>query len=158
MAKKKTTSAVPKKPRLKAIADQLWSFAVRSDWNWKCAVCGNGPVEAHHVIKRQHQTTRFTTRNGIALCSLHHKWGRDICAHGDPAKWVLWLEEHQPELHRWYIETTKNGEYKRFDGTTNAVYFCDTIRRLKQYVPDDDYVRIVGVKFSQWLENRNEVD
>ena len=155
--RKRTSKDVPAKGRLRAIADQLWSIGVRTDWNWQCAVCGSMPVEAHHVIKRQHETHRYNIRNGIALCTTHHKYGRDVCAHGDPAEWMLWLEDNQPELHRWYVETTKNGEYKRFDGTTNAIYLCDTIRRLKQYVPDD-YVRIVGVKFSQWLENRNEVD
>jgi hypothetical protein len=73
--------------------------------------------------------------------------------HQNAAGWLLWLDEHHQPSHRWYTETVSNGEHRRFDGTTNAQYFCEVIRSLEQYVDEDDYQRIVGVRFSQWLES-----
>ena len=46
--RKRTNSKTPAKGRLRDCADQLWSLAVRDDWNNRCAVCGFGKCEAHH--------------------------------------------------------------------------------------------------------------
>ena len=129
------------------MADQLWSLAVRADWNWRCAVCRNGTVEAHHLIPREKQATRYDLRNGIALCVHHHVWDPDVAPHANAAGWMEWLFDHQLEVQRWYIENKR----KPFNGTTNPLYYCDVIRGLKQYVDEDDYIRIVGQKFGAWL-------
>ena len=138
------------------MCDRLWSFAARSDWNWKCAACGYGTVEAHHLIPRQHQLTRYDLRNAICLCARHHQFDPDMAPHQNAAGFMLWLSQKYPALHKWLTETVADGSYRRFEGTTNAQFYMDTIRRLKQYVPDDDYVRIVGQKFSQWLEQQGD--
>lgn len=150
--RKRTSKDVPAKGRLRDIADRLWSFAVRSDWNWKCAVCGHGKVEAHHVICRQHARTRYMLRNGLSLCSTHHQFDADVSPHQNAAGFLLWLSDTYPELHQWYTETVERNQHKVFMVTTNATYYCDVIRNLKQYVSDEDYERIVGIKFSRWLE------
>ena len=148
--RKRTNSKVPAKGRLRELADQLWSLAIRDDWAGKCAVCGSRKCEAHHLIPRQKQATRYDLRNGIALCAMHHQFDADISPHQNAAGWLEWLADQCPFRHRWYTE------YKRkpFTGTTNAIYYCDVIRRLKQYVDEDDYTRIVGQKFGAWLEEQ----
>ena len=149
--RKRTNANVPAKGVIRGKADRLWSLAVRNDWAGKCAVCGARKCVAHHLIPRQHESTRYDLRNGIALCASHHIFDNDTAPHKNAAGWLLWLSEHHEELHRWYTETVADGEYRRFDGTTTAQYFCEVIRSLEEYVDEEDYTRIVGVKFSRWL-------
>jgi len=132
------------------MADRLWSKAIVEDWGHRCPVCGSWKVEAHHLIPRQKQATRYDLRNGIALCARHHQFDPDISPHQNAAGWMEWLADHCPFRHPWYTE------YKQepFTGTTNADYYCGVIRRLKQYVDEDDYTRIVGQKFGAWLEEQ----
>lgn len=150
--RKRTNKNVPAKGRLRDMADELWALAVYADWNHKCAVCGHGKLNAHHCIPRGHEATRYSLRNGIALCPPHHQFNNDLSPHVNAAGWMLWLAEHQPSLHRWYVETTDSGEYRAFKGTTTSLYFRNVIRELKQYVDPEKYTEIVGVKFSGWLE------
>ena len=86
--RKRTSKNVPAKGRLKEIAAQLWSLAVRADWANKCAVCGYGKTEAHHLIPRQHEATRYNIRNGIALCASHHQFDKDVSPHQNAAGWL----------------------------------------------------------------------
>jgi hypothetical protein len=66
--------------------------------------------------------------------------------------WEQWLKEHWPGVHHWYTETEDSGDHRRFDRTKNAAYYCDVIRRLREYVEEDDFESIVGIRFSAWLE------
>ena len=91
-------------------------------------------------------------RNGISLCSWCHTFDPDTAPHQNAAGWLLWLSEHYPELHLWYTTTVATGEHKTFDGTTNATYFCGVIRDLQEYVTEEDFERIVGVRFARWLD------
>ena len=149
--RKRTNSNLPAKGRLRDIADQLWSIAVRSDWQWKCAVCGKMPCEAHHLIPRQHPAMRHNLRNGIALCSSHHQFCAKVSPHQNAAGWMRWLKEHQELRHDWLVETVENGDHLKFDGTTNAVYYCGIILDLRAHVEPDQFRQIVGVKLSEYL-------
>lgn len=146
--RKRTNSNVPAKGRLRDMADQLWSLAVRTDWNHQCAVCGKRPVEAHHLIPRANYATRFDLWNGIALCANHHNFNPEISPHMNAAGWLNWLEREHDHIHEWYLENL----HVQFTGTKTANYFCGEIRRLIQYVDADDVKRIVGVRFSIYLE------
>lgn len=160
--RKPTSKAIPfAKGVLRDKADRLWSFAVRDDWGWECAVCHQSDIQLHphHLIPRQHESLRYdlTLTNGMALCAWHHVRDPNVSPHVTAGGWLLWLYENFPKRHEWYIELIANGSYKTFDGTTNATYFIGVIRDLKQYVTDKDYERILGVKFSEWLtENTRE--
>eukprot|EP00918_Siedleckia_nematoides_P082070 GHVU01179885.1.p1 GENE.GHVU01179885.1~~GHVU01179885.1.p1 ORF type:complete len:158 (+),score=17.88 GHVU01179885.1:97-570(+) len=143
----RTNSNVPAKGRLREMADRLWSIAVRSDWAWKCAVCGSGKVEAHHLTPRDNEATRFTIRNGVALCASHHKFDNELSPHLNAAGWIVWLEANHPSLAEWYFAHCRDS----FDGTKNAPYYCGIIQTLKPYVEDEEFERIVGIKFSRWL-------
>lgn len=155
--RKRTSRKVPAKGRLRDMADQLWSLAVKNDWAGKCAVCGKRKCEAHHLIPRQHQATRYALRNGIALCAHCHQFDRDISPHQNAAGWVLWLHAHHKPLYEWYLETaaTRN---QTTGLITNADYYIEHIRRLSLYVEPEDYERIVGVRFASYLESSEEDD
>jgi hypothetical protein len=66
------------------------------------------------------------------------------------------LNQLQPELHRWYVLAMEQGTYREFHGKKDAAYFCDVIRGLREHVEDEDFERIVGVRFSRWLIEENE--
>ena len=150
--RKRVSKAIPAKGRLRDMADQLWSIAVRSDWSGTCAVCNVRKCEAHHLIPRQYEATRRDLQNGIALCAKHHKFDPLQAPHQNAAGWLIWLESHYPVTYRWYYNAMETGNYRSFRGTTNPNYYCDEIRRLRPYVCGGDYFRVVGVKFAQWLE------
>ena len=152
--RKRTNKNVPAKGRLRDMCDRLWSLAVKRDWNNCCAVCQSTTCESHHLIPRQHNATRYEIWNGICLCARHHQFCPDVSPHQNAAGFLRWLE-HNHQLHyRWYKESDESGKYKKFKGITNPQYYCDVILELKQYVDDEDYVRIVGKKFSQYLDEQ----
>lgn len=154
--RKRTNANVPAKGRLRDMADILWSVAVRDDWYHRCAACGRLKPDAHHLIPRQHEETRYRTRNGIALCPHCHQFNPDRSPHQNAAGWLAWLAANQPELHKWYTEMTDTADYRTFViGTRNATYYIDVIRGLRGYVSEEDYDRILGVKFSAWLDNED---
>ena len=65
----------------------LWRKAVKGTYHNRCACSGvafpcGGALEAHHVVRRGKGALRNDFRNGVALCTVHHKWadtweGRD---------------------------------------------------------------------------------
>lgn len=155
--RKRTNSTVPAKGRLRDMADQLWSLAVKDDWAHRCAMCGRrSTLNAHHLIPRGHTTTRYLLRNGICLCAHCHQFNNDASPHLNAAGFMLWLSEHFPPTATWYEEEVEDGYYKTFDGTTNATFYCDTILALKEYVSEEDCRRICGAKFSEWLDTERK--
>ncbi len=154
--RKPTSKGIPfAKGVMRDKADRLWSLAVRADWDWECAAClrqsAQYKIEAHHVLPRQHETTRYLTRNGIGLCTDCHKFNIDMSPHQNAEGWIRWLSEHELNLHQWYVDAMDTNWHKAFNGVKNATYYCDVIRELEQYVEPGDYERILGVKFSRWL-------
>lgn len=143
---------LPKKRRLREMADRLWALTVKIAWHNRCAMCSRGGVlNAHHLVPRQHQAVRYDLRNGICLCSRCHQWCPDRSPHQAAAGFMAWLEEQCLLHYQWLMETTKSGEYRIFKATTNTSYYIHQIRRLRQYVESDDYERIVGVRFAAYL-------
>ena len=150
--RKRTNSQVPAKGRLREQADQLWSYAVRDDWGWRCAVCGATNCEAHHLVPRQFEATRYLLRNGVSLCPAHHKFDPDISPHLNAAAFLEWLGSKHPELCDWYWENCR----PQFHGIKNAQHYIEHIQEVRQYVPAEEFDRIVGVRFSQWLAEQSE--
>lgn len=152
--RKRTNKNIPAKGRLRDIADKLWSLAVRDDWNNQCAVCGIGKCEAHHLVPRQHEKTRYDLWNGVALCSSHHQFDADISPHQNAAGWLNWLKEHYPMRHEWYSDISESGEYRNFNGTKNAAHYIEIIEGFRQYLEPEVFERIVGVRFNQYLKEK----
>jgi HNH endonuclease len=153
--RKKTNSKIPAKGRLRDMADEMWSLAVKDDWAHKCAMCGRrSSLNSHHLLPRGHTTTRYDLRNGICLCATCHAFDNARGPHLNAAGFMVWLWKHFPARATWYEGSVLAGDYKNFAGTTNATFYCDTILRLKEYATESDYRRICGVKFSEWLDSR----
>ena len=151
--RKRANPDIPAKGRLKDIADTLWSKAVKDDWCNRCAVCGTGSeLNAHHLISRQHQATRYDLRNGICLCANHHQWNADISPHKNAEGFRQWMETHHPLRRQWWSEMIATYAYRQFDGTTNELYYCDVIRGFREYFEPDVFEKIVGKKFNTWLD------
>lgn len=149
--RKRTNANVPAKGRLRDFCDKLWSLAVRDDWAWRCAVCGSrDELNAHHLIPREHTATRYAMRNGICLCSRCHKFCTERSPHQNAAGWLRWLKEHHPALAEWYCTGTAEC-WGAPPITKNVQYYCEVIRELRVYVDEDEFRRIVGVRFADWL-------
>lgn len=90
--------------------DTVWSEVVKKIAGYKCEVCGKDSSEcklnSHHIVGRTNRTLRWDLRNGVCLCSKHHKLGRQS-AHEDPLWFKEWLEDE-----RWedvlYLYTQKD--------------------------------------------------
>jgi putative restriction endonuclease len=69
-ARKITIVSVSKKLR-----DASFRKRILTAYNFHCAVCGIQLrlVEAAHIIPVNHENSTDETRNGLALCALHHK-------------------------------------------------------------------------------------
>ena len=150
--RKRTNKNVPAVGVLRSHADRLWSLAVRIDWNHRCAACGNPEVQAHHLLPRHYTATRYELRNGIALCATHHTLGPDSAHQNGPA-FDRFLEKSHFGVYGWLQAQLDDCSYMHFDGTKNAWYYIDMIRKLQPYVEPHEFVGIVGVRFAAWLED-----
>lgn len=151
--RKRVNKNIPARPTLSDMADRLWSMAILEDWDHRCPVCGKTATNAHHLIPRQHQATRYELRNGIGLCVRDHIWNPDVSPHQDAVGWVNWLCFNYPGTYKWYADIVHSGQHKMFEGTKNNSYYCDIIRGFRQYVPEEKYVEIIGKKFAAWLDD-----
>lgn len=155
MATKKRDSRLPKKGRLRQIADRLWSLAVREDWNHRCAMCGAGNCEAHHLLPRQLYGARYMLENGIALCAACHQWDANRSPHQNAEGWVAWLKNHKPKTYQWYVGANA-GRLGEFQGTKTDDFYVAQILELRQYVKPEQFTEVVGVRFGDYLEEKLE--
>ena len=141
---------VPKKSRLRDIADELWSAAVKEDWAGKCAICGHENTQSHHLVPRQHEATRYEVRNGIALCYRHHQACPDTSPHQNAAGFMDWLRERHLELHQWYV----THKWPQFDQTKDDWYYVRVIQSLREELDPLTFEDIAGIRFVQWLDEQ----
>lgn len=74
--------------------------------NWNQTKC-MGRLEAHHLIGRGNKFTRCDIKNGMLLCSLHHKNSKILSAHGSPKAFMDFLEWKYPARAK-YIRDNKH--------------------------------------------------
>lgn len=158
-AKKPKRAAIqklPAKPRLRAIADDLWSLAVKIDWAMKCAVCKTtNDLQSHHLIKRCNcNAHRYTLDNGICLCANHHQWNPHCSPHNGEVGFVAWLYSHHPQRIHWVLEHQSDKLESR---SVSQGFYLEKIKGLRQYVEDDDFQRIVGVRLCEYLSTHSSV-
>ena len=86
-----------RKVQKKGSFDRIWSKIVRAKANYKCELCGvtknNMTLNAHHIVGRRHLSTRHYIPNGICLCIVCHRFGKNS-AHENP----LWFYDRLVEL------------------------------------------------------------
>ncbi len=64
-------------------ADKLWREKVIEWYGEKCTLCGQTPINVHHLVGRRNRATRWAVVNGVPLCALHHTFG-SLSAHQNP--------------------------------------------------------------------------
>lgn len=74
-----------------------------------------GRQEAHHLISRSSLSTRHDPRNGICLCSLHHRFSIQRGAHGSAVGFSEFLRRVFPVLHDWVGTHKWNIQYAKPD-------------------------------------------
>ena len=62
---------------------------------------------------------------------------------------MKWLGDNHPDVLAWYVDDPR----PTFVGTTNSAFYVSCIRDLQQYVTEEEFIAIVGVRFSKWLED-----
>lgn len=99
--------------KLRDKADDLWSEAVKVNYNKRCAYCGTSEnLNSHHIFTRSRMGTRWNIDNGICLCANHHTFSQQFSAHGTPAKFNEWLigikwEDFVQSMERFSLAVTK---------------------------------------------------
>jgi 5-methylcytosine-specific restriction endonuclease McrA len=78
--KVKTKAKKPKGTTIRNKCDTEWSLLVRERDGYKCQLegfekdCG-GAMQAHHLVGRTEESTRWVPENGVCLCYSHHIYG-----------------------------------------------------------------------------------
>lgn len=88
-------------------ADMAWGAVVHgAGGGCVCAILGDckGPLEAHHLITRGIISTRHDPRNGVLLCSYHHKWSKKCSPHMAPLEFAFYLQRFKPRLWQAFEE------------------------------------------------------
>ena len=109
-------------------ANEEWRKRVIAWWHGKCAIgdvgisrCA-GKLECHHLITRSVRSLANDTRNGILLCSNHHKFCSHLSAHKAPLAFAEWLDTEHASISAW-VKANKwtvgkadfRGDYQRLD-------------------------------------------
>lgn len=84
-------------------AAAAWRDVVLALWQVPCIWHGNcsGGTEVHHLIHRSNLSMRFDPRNGIPLCSYHHRYSQ-IAPHVSPKKFDEFLRDYHRRVFDWY--------------------------------------------------------
>lgn len=70
--------------------DKEWREKILNKFNYTCAFCPETKrINCHHIIPKEFKEFRWDENNGIALCPLHHKFGK-YSAHRNP----LWFFDY----------------------------------------------------------------
>ena len=69
--------------------DALFSDYIRARDGHTCRRCGrrHGKLEAHHIISRRYNATRYLGINGVTLCFACHRW-----VHEKPLAATEWIK------------------------------------------------------------------
>lgn len=103
----------------------------RLDWAWshfgkeyaECEICKTlpfgsfTPIQAHHIIYRTHQITRWDLRNRLWVCPQHHISGM-VNVHDNSLGWFWgddkdWMGLYRPD-DKEYLEKMKQIEFKKW--------------------------------------------
>lgn len=120
---------------LKKKCDKLWGQIIHQLYNEQCLI-SNGPEaahhagrpEAHHLISRSCCGTRHDPRNGVLLCSLHHKYSNKLSPHGAPMSFVEYVAEYHSKQRDWYSAH----HYDRFVGNYDLAW--NSLVAFKEYL------------------------
>lgn len=121
--KKRGTSATAAKRK----ATQLWGEYVHLR-DVYCQYCGrgDGKLDAHHILRKEHNATRADENNGVLLCA--YPCHRTVI-HGDSHKAECFYHRHLgTEAYRLLREKAYNGTKQRYPKS----FWDGEIDRLKK--------------------------
>lgn len=86
--------------------DRKWSKDVRKRDNNECVICGKTErLNAHHIIPINNKDTRLDLKNGITLCSAHHRFNqKKISAHQHPLAFFKWMIKNRNKQFNYLFE------------------------------------------------------
>ena len=87
-------------------AKTAWGKYIHTKYT-SCLVCGrtSGKLDAHHLLtKGANSLFKHDPNNGVLLCVHHHKWDKELSAHGTPALFKSWVATYHPEKAKWMEE------------------------------------------------------
>ena len=91
---------------LMAEADTLWSLAIHTIYDGKCAYTKSEGIQAHHVFLRRHNATRWNLDNGVLLSREMHAW-----AHA-----------YQKEFRWWYRGKIGEERYDALEAKSREIW------------------------------------
>lgn len=119
--------------------DKQWSLLVKYRAGFKCEVCGKTQYQcrlnSHHIIGRRNKRLRWDLRNGVCLCTQHHKFGIQS-AHEDNPWFDKWLEKHRADDFE-YVNRIKN-EIKKWIPSDRAELIEEYRMKIKEYEETDN--------------------
>jgi hypothetical protein len=111
----------------------LWRHAVLAEHNCRCFMCGMPYIdilECHHIVRRANRVLRWDWRNGVPLCSTHHKW-----AHTNQGR--RGIEEMLGKAHMDYLDKYERVTIKDYlidNGLSRAEFEKQLSEELKSKV------------------------
>lgn len=119
--------------KLEEKADNLWSKAVKINYNNKCAFSGSSEnLNSHHINTRSRNATRWDIDNWICLTSNHHTFSQSFSAHKTPAKFMNWLIGIKWET---FVENLEKKSRSYCKVTTE--YIQEQIKILEEFISDN---------------------
>ena len=86
-----------------------WRNRVKRRDKFRCQVCERNDcqLQTHHLIPKTIKVFMYDDKNGITLCSHHHRLGR-YSAHQNPLWFVDWLKNNRPMQYELAMERLKD--------------------------------------------------
>lgn len=132
--KKRKNKISEKEKSLKArTLAHYWSLAIKAR-DKKCVYCGNKKIEeleAHHIIRRRHATTKYDIENGITLC----KPFKGCNGH--------WRAHNEYEMKQWIINYIGKEKYEELEKRSyqakkwSALEKREILYKLKEIINED---------------------
>jgi hypothetical protein len=91
--------------------DKIAREKVRENFDGKCAYCGKGNANLHHIEGRRILSCRWYFPNLILLCPLHHTFGT-FSAHQSPLKFHSFLVDTFGNKFLMDIQKQSNKSFK----------------------------------------------
>lgn len=87
--------------------DKEWRETILKIYDGKCVICGDTKrPNAHHIIPRTFEQTRWDLNNGIILCPKHHKFGK-FSAHKNPLWFFIHFIGSEPDKWNYLINKSQ---------------------------------------------------
>lgn len=135
--KQRKQKSKPKDSTYQKTCDELFMRQFRCQ---PCEVCASmrklvtDGVCGHHVVpKSRSKYLRYDKRNIVKVCQRHHRFGRDICAHGTAGisqhAFIDWFIEVRPSDYAFLEENKHAGCRDKYKDMLDILRMNGEVRR-----------------------------